>query len=597
MITAVLLFTLFCHTSAHIGHHHHPPPSGSDHALHDRRPSAGDCSICHGIVCNEFNFTAWWHRSEFVGDEYDVKLLDSTCNNFHQNQTTVWITSKFGTCGSAIIENKKFITQKNTATLTVRNVTSNIAREHVYKYNLDCLFWRRNNASTGYKLIQGIKKTVDLNDETEFDISINIYTSPSYLIKSGLPVTISMNQPIYVGIRKVHNNKHFKMIVEQCFATPFASVGAKSYVFFLNKCGTDSTFRIVPTEDKDLFSFVITAFRFVEISKSIYMHCRAIMCQTKSNSAQCTQSCGQHSSSQIENRRHRRRAHPHHDTLPDVFANSDVEEIQNITSQKIVFVEKRTCSSMSCDTYATCIDLYPAVCRCNPGYVYSAIEKACVNERILKINSLHLKSPWVRTYGEDESEDFKRFATDSESNLMKAFTRLSISHIDGVKVTKAQQKRGVLIDMSIVYRPTSTLEDVVETFIKPFGNQDPAFLSTLEKMNINTDTVPHIFQGTYAPGPTPKLKPTAEKVEVVTNEVEAPPVTQKKKTLTFTNSDVIGTDGVSVSVARNSTTTVGYFQQRTLIWILLAISFAAIVLVVGLVCHYKRHIYYHLMTW
>jgi hypothetical protein len=601
-----------CAVEGHAGYHPPPPQNHHDHdnyghsSLHEVTPKhLGDCNVCHGIVCNEFNFTAWWHRAEFVGDEYDVALIDTTCNNFHQNRTAVWITSAFGTCGSAIVENKKFIAQKNTATLTVRNVTSNIAREHVYKYNLECLYARRNNASTGYQLVQGIKKTVDLNAESEFDISIDIYTSSSYLIKSGLPVTISMNQPIYVGIRKIHNNKHFKMIVEQCFATPTASVSGISYVFFQNKCGTDPSFKIVPTGDKDLFSFVITAFRFVEISKSIYMHCRAIMCQTTSRSSQCTQACQQSSTAIAASRRHRRRAH--HDfsfQSSDILNNADVEEVQNITSKKIVFVEKRTCGDVACVRHSTCIDLYPAVCRCNPDYVYSSIEMTCVKDRVIKIDGLHVKSAWVRTYGDDSSVDFTRFATDSETHLMDAFQKLRITHVEGVKVMNARQQKGVAtVDVSLLYKQYSSPEDILETFIKPFADQEPAFLLKLKKTMIGADVIPQIFQGTYAPGPKQptKVKPTAGSVDTARKvEEDSSTVTQHvKKKDTGKGEVTAAVDKTSSGGSSNSTTTtvVGYFEQRTLMWVLLAVSLATVILVVGLVCHYKRTIYYHLMTW
>ena len=176
---------------------------------------------------------------------------------------------------------------------------------------------------------------------------------------------------------------------------------------------------------------------------------------------------------------------------------------------------------------------------------------------------------------------------------MSAFRKLRISeHIEGVKVTKAKRKQGVLLDFNILYAQRSTPEDINETFIKPFANQDPSFLSTLRQSNVYTDILPYVFQGTYAPISVIDSKPTkvvkTERVEtLVTPEME---VTER----------TIHVEEASVPVvSRNSTgsgSTISYSQQRTLLWVLLAISFVAIILVISLVCHYKRHIYYHLMT-
>lgn len=590
-----LLFSLFYLVVGHPGHTDPPSPTTPLPLIPVPKHKGGlvrDCfPICHGIICNEFNFTAWWKRAEFVGDEYEIKLIDQSCNNFHQNSTTLWITQDFGTCGATIVEKKDVIIQRNTAIFTVRNVTANIAREHVYKYNLLCRFARKNNASIGYKLVQGLKETVDLDAASEFDISIDVYTSTTFLITNSYPVTISINQPVYIGIRKVHSNKHFKMIVEHCFATPTAhEATSSSYVFFLNKCPTDPTFRVIDTNDKDLFSFVITAFRFIKLSKSIYVHCRAIMCQTDSTSQQCQQSCTQPRIRRTTGKR----------SIPNfgsrVFENSEVEEIQNITSSRILLVQKRTCGDMICPAESRCIELYPAVCRCNDEHVYSNIQGRCLKDRILSITGIHSNSRWVRTFGDDSSEDFFRFANELELSLKDLFQKIPVRHIEGTKVVKARKGRGVVVDIQVMYKKQSTPEDVFNTLIKPFTSNNFSFTKTLRMSNINSDSVPKIFQGTYAtiheedvtkpkPRITPaKIKPTlSRKIHVDQEEKEGtlkPLVTQSKKR-----------SGVEGPGDKRD------LKENTLIWVLIAISFVVVFLIGALICHYKRNIYYHVMTW
>lgn len=675
----LLLIEVFITVYAHVGYH--PPGGSSDQNRYDGHDySNHDCtsSFCpehlhssnvHTILCNEFNVTTAWSKSAFRGDEYDVKLLDNTCNNFKQNRTTVWITSDFGTCGSTIIEHRNVIIQKNTAFLTVRNITGSIAREHIYKYNLQCLFQRKNNASTDYKVVQGIKKTVELAAESAFDISINIFTSSSFLIKSIHPITVSMNQPIFVGIKKVNTNGNFKMIVEQCFATPTPSTKGMKYVFFDNRCSLDSSFRMIQNDDHK-FSFVIKTFRFVKTSKSIYIHCRAYICQKKSKSSQCEQKCGGR-----RNARNRVTRGIKIQNQNELFNNIEIKEIQNITTTRIVLVEKKTCNDLSCPINSQCFELYPAVCRCNSGLVFSSEKESCIDKRILRLIGLHLKTRWVYTYANNTSHDFLSLATNIEKKLRNVFLRVQVSqHIEGIKVISAKESNGVAINVHLVHKESTTVEETSNKLINLFTNKETSVLSIFHQNNIKSDPVPSIesdssgtvrkiyFVSTAAPvrraqtpitqkkitdPPTTKNVKTT-KVIVSTSKPTSKVITTGKpmqEQRVTTPKPIIRTvilqtkqpaQKVDTQAARpvspklalvttqvtpcllNSTRTHprittycppynGSLTKETIIvvtgentltiTIILSISFVLVLIVTILLCHYKRNIYYHVLTW
>ena len=71
-------------------------------------------------------------------------------------------------------------------------------------------------------------------------------------------------EPIYIQIAQSHNNKMFKFIAEECFATPTSNPNdLTKYLFFEGKCKLDSTFKEYNKNTPSKFSFSIDAFKFI----------------------------------------------------------------------------------------------------------------------------------------------------------------------------------------------------------------------------------------------------------------------------------------------------------------------------------------------
>lgn len=486
--------------------------------MHVRHPhvETGDAPD-FSIVCSELNVTGVWRRSPFVGNILQVTLIDCECNKFQSNLTNFWITAPFEGCGSIIEAQQNVIVQKNSATVKVINITNNvISREHVYKYNMECVFPRNKNVSIGehYNVTDSITRIYNKSSVGLFRTFISVYDSSSYIRTAINPVTVTSNQPIFIGIKKMTENKNLKMIVQQCFATPTADVNDEtSYIFFHNKCALDSTFRILKYNEHE-FNFVINTFKFIKISRVVYIHCRIYICKTNSTLPICDQNCSYRkrrdvsSSTSDENTsssffhslntrrmRNEMTAYRKRRSIDDEYfgGTSELEEVRYITSNSIFYVKKYDCSDTTCPNFSTCVDLYPAVCLCNQGYVFHFNSNMCVKDRILPVEGLHLNKTWIESYSDPSSMEFRHLAYKTEMELRRLFHELYLPEVEGVKITRAT-KGSVILDFDLIVAKSSSKMTTYDSLIRAILIGNKTGVESFTELDIITDKLPRIKQ-------------------------------------------------------------------------------------------------------
>ena len=73
------------------------------------------------------------------------------------------------------------------------------------------------------------------------------------------------------------------------FATPTSDRSDVSYTFFYNKCQVDPSYQRIASSSPHQYNFKVEAFKFIRLSKSVYIHCRLAVCKSNSTSPTCTQ--------------------------------------------------------------------------------------------------------------------------------------------------------------------------------------------------------------------------------------------------------------------------------------------------------------------
>ena len=96
---------------------------------------------------------------------------------------------------------------------------------------------------------------------------------------------------MYFGITKKNTDENIKIVVQDCYATTSKEISNNlHYLFYKNKCPLDETFKVIKVDSSN-FNFVINAFRYIEVSKAVFIQCGLWVCTKTSTDSECIQGC------------------------------------------------------------------------------------------------------------------------------------------------------------------------------------------------------------------------------------------------------------------------------------------------------------------
>ena len=277
--------------------------------------------------------SGFWNKSLLLGNEVHVKLLDDSCNKVQSNSTTFWITTKYDACGTITHENENHIIRRNKATITSQNLNhSHFVRGETYEYDMSCLFERKHTVVTnkGYNVAEKSLITKNISSSAKFDINIAMYESSAFATELSYPVQVTVNEPMYFGIKKKDTDENIKIVVQDCYATTSKEISNNlHYLFYKNKCPLDDTFKIIKV-DSSHFNFVIDAFRYIEVNKAVFIQCGLWVCTKNSTESKCNQGCSTR-------------------TRKDVQLQTNAE-FAYVSSGYINYIKKKSCKDFTCQS-------------------------------------------------------------------------------------------------------------------------------------------------------------------------------------------------------------------------------------------------------
>jgi len=303
------------------------------------------------------------------------------------------------------------------------------------QYKLTCEYTRQINMSNSFNVT--VTATITAVDKTElatFDIDMDLYDTGSFNVKSSTPKQTTLNEPLYVELKKTHNDTNLKMVVEDCWATDMSDESGDFKYSFLNEgCGLDSTWELL-REDASYYRFKINAFVFIQLKSQTYLHCSLYVCEAGSSAAKCVQGCSskrKRRSLEEESSRVRRAI----DTAP--------LEMGKAVSSMIQYTPKPTCATTKCPTNSVCVESYPAFCRCNDNRVMDIYTKQCTDEKLVEMK-VPTQLTWIDQY-KDQSSQFLHVAKMYEDKMIDFYVKqMKLTGIRGIKIVSAKDDTGAV---------------------------------------------------------------------------------------------------------------------------------------------------------
>jgi len=434
-------------------------------------------AVTLNIACTELAVTATFNKEEFTGGNVtQITWNDPQCGGFDDTGTQVSATTQFARCKSVVKQTDDLIVQENTAHVLVTYYVDIVQRDIIYDFLLRCSMQRNIHTPVGAHYNVTEKRflgKINRTSQADFNIRMDIYKNGDFAQVLNNP-TVTSFDPIYISIREVNDNKLLKFIVQQCFATPSSERGVDvvSYTFFYNKCQVDDSFELIKPSSEHHYNFKVAAFKFIRLSKSVYIHCRLALCKTNATTPSCTQE-------NPDCNRRRKRAISVGDEN-----EKPLEEITVMTS-RLTFVE-RTCAQLTCPTFSQCVDLDPPVCRCGSSYVLDVRTNTCSRERTFVIYGLYFDLAFHEDFLDPYSKKFVALADRIEQQLHHLVKELGDDNIVGMKVVRAR-KGSVVVDVRVIYRESSTENEAYATFLKAVSPEHASSVNYDDKLTIKSE--------------------------------------------------------------------------------------------------------------
>merc|ERR1719427_779609 len=288
---------------------------------------------------------------------------------------------------------------------------------------------------------------------------MKFYESSAFDVARAGSIEVTLDEPIYVGVEKTYPDANLKMVVQDCWATDTANSAASAfnYLFTHQGCGLDSTFRTI-TENDNSFNFQINTFIFIQMKRTVYLHCSLFVCKTGSSTTECQHGC------QIS--RKRRGIAEDDSTLSR--KRRDIKDINEgqvgfAVSPMISYTSKQTCKSMECPANSDCIDYFPAFCRCHEGFVMHEITGQCTQDTVFTIANFRLDLTYYDQYSDPNSMMFLGLAYRFERKMIAYYMTEKSIGITGLKVIK-MTRGSVIFRVQAIRQPNVTEDEVVEKF-------------------------------------------------------------------------------------------------------------------------------------
>jgi len=437
------------------------------------------------LTCTELTATASWLRSTltdyksgtytFTNGSFSIRLLDGisdSCGNYSIVGDYVVLTYSFDSCGTVITDDAEQIKQENNATVTIYFDDSIIRREMKYVYTMQCMIDRNKNVSSaiGYNVTDGIRKTVLDADSADYNISFKLTTLSGWDFSAAgnTALEVASFQPIYAEIKEAGSNPNLKFVTQRCYATASAVVDSSaSYMFLEERCGLDNSFKR-NMDNGVKYQFQVDAFKFIQLKKTVYFHCEVYICKTSVTAGKCQNNvgCG------VAKRKRRSIESEEGGVISKMIVSSrfrratgDESESEPLTSLTrtsplIKFnPEIKTCKMTTCPSNSKCINLYPAVCRCNEGFVLNTQTKRCENDRVFPVFGIHLDMQFYDAYRDPTSDFAITLATEAENDIMaRLAAQDKFQNVDGIKIV-GFSPGSVILDVQLIYNVASSPRD------------------------------------------------------------------------------------------------------------------------------------------
>ncbi|XP_041377499.1 CUB and zona pellucida-like domain-containing protein 1 [Gigantopelta aegis] len=221
--------------------------------------------------------TISFNRGKFPGlHEQYMTLRDSTCHATG-NQTHITLVSPLSGCGT-----------------TSRKVGNNTIYENVVKSQevvVEGVISRVRELSVPFEcVVPVVTNHFAVEAQGVFDIRLELFHDEHFNKTPEDPFYITPGESLYVQLN-METDTRLSPFAMMCDATPVRSRSSNIYPIIQHGCAKDDSVRFLPNPSHNVQRFSMEAFKYIDNSPAVYLHCDVIVCNGSDNSSRCASGC------------------------------------------------------------------------------------------------------------------------------------------------------------------------------------------------------------------------------------------------------------------------------------------------------------------
>nr|XP_008122781.2 PREDICTED: deleted in malignant brain tumors 1 protein [Anolis carolinensis] len=140
-----------------------------------------------------------------------------------------------------------------------------------------------------------VKNSVDITEKHHghYEMTLGCYESASFSHKVyGFPYYVSMDQELFFEVILNNSDPNLILFLDTCKASPYAhDFENLTYPLIEHGCVRDSTYKNLPSPNKNTARFSFNSFKFVDQHNEIFLQCKLVVCMANDYSSRCYQGC------------------------------------------------------------------------------------------------------------------------------------------------------------------------------------------------------------------------------------------------------------------------------------------------------------------
>ncbi|XP_048863729.1 CUB and zona pellucida-like domain-containing protein 1 [Brienomyrus brachyistius] len=219
----------------------------------------------------------------------DLYLNDQYCRP-QVSSSEVIFNFPLNTCGTRQESSNGKVIYTNNVRAS-QSDTGEITRLSDFQLRVGCYMEPDTTAHIMYEALEQVD--ANITGIGHFNASMVFYTSSNfYYPVHDSPYRVPLNEYLYVQVQLQRRSDNLVLFLDTCVASPHEDdFKTRTYDLVRSGCQKDNSYYVYSGVPKSVARFRFQAFKFLRTYPSVYIQCKAVVCQANDINSRCTQGC------------------------------------------------------------------------------------------------------------------------------------------------------------------------------------------------------------------------------------------------------------------------------------------------------------------